>query len=285
MSEQEPRFTGLFEHELAFESYGVRIKLLASNRELLDAAAEAARSALVGNFRILENCDAEHSFGIAAEPSGEILFLFQNGVQTSYDTRKDRFLKFFDSLVRIVVAEHAVGWVFVHAGAVVWKGRAIVVPGNSFSGKTTLVGELVKQGAAYLSDEYAVLDPDGMVHAFARDLSVRLVEGSTVSEKSVPVHEFGGAPAPGPVPVGLLLLTEYAPDAVWNPNRLSVGRGIMEVIPHTIPRNFNAEFSLKVLNRALRDAIILQGLRGDAAAFAIKLLSFFDNSNNLAKIT
>ncbi len=285
MSDQGPRFTGPFDHELVFESYGVRVRLMASSGDLLNAATNRARVALVDNFRILENCEAEHSFGIGQDAPGGMLFLFQNGLQTTYDTREDRFLKFFDSLIRILVAEHAVGWVFIHAGAVAWKGRAVIVPANSFSGKTTLIAELVKQGAAYLSDEYAVLDSSGFVHAFPRELSVRITDGSTIREKSVSVEELGGISAVEPVPVGLVLLTEYAPDAVWDPERLSVGRGILEVIPHTIPRNFNTEFSLKVLNAALRDAIILRTPRADAADFAIKLLSFFDKFTNLTTIT
>ena len=35
---------------------------------------------------------------------------------------------------------------FVHAGVVGWRGQAIVVPGRSRSGKTTLVAELVRAG-------------------------------------------------------------------------------------------------------------------------------------------
>src|SRR6476646_7063652 len=39
--------------------------------------------------------------------------------------------------------------VFVHAGVVGLRGGAIVIPGASFSGKTTLVAELVRRGASY----------------------------------------------------------------------------------------------------------------------------------------
>jgi len=49
-------------------------------------------------------------------------------------------------------------YVFVHAGVVAWRGRAIVLPGYSRAGKSTLVAELLKLGATYYSDEYAVLD-------------------------------------------------------------------------------------------------------------------------------
>src|SRR5581483_1001800 len=43
--------------------------------------------------------------------------------------------------------------VFVHAGVVAWRGRALVIPGPSNSGKSTLVAALVAAGAAYYSDE------------------------------------------------------------------------------------------------------------------------------------
>src|SRR6266545_1899194 len=63
--------------------------------------------------------------------------------------------------------------IFVHAGVVGWRGRAIVIPGTSFSGKSTLVAELVRADGTYYSDEYAVLDRRGYVHSYARPLSIR----------------------------------------------------------------------------------------------------------------
>src|SRR5262249_3170175 len=46
---------------------------------------------------------------------------------------------------------------FVHAGVVAWRGRAIMAPGRSMSGKSHLVAALVGCGATYYSDEFAVL--------------------------------------------------------------------------------------------------------------------------------
>ena len=65
------------------------------------------------------------------------------------------------------VANYAPDRVFVHAGVVAWRGRALVLPGTSFAGKTTLVAELVRAGAIYYSDEYAVLDEQGRVHPYS----------------------------------------------------------------------------------------------------------------------
>src|SRR4051794_18476474 len=47
-------------------------------------------------------------------------------------------LEIFAADVQLHVAEHAHRRVFVHAGVVGWRGQAIVMPGRSFSGKTTL---------------------------------------------------------------------------------------------------------------------------------------------------
>src|SRR6185369_13624268 len=49
---------------------------------------------------------------------------------------------------------------FVHAGVVAWRGRAILIPGRSMSGKSHLTAELVRRGAMYYSDEFAVLNDD-----------------------------------------------------------------------------------------------------------------------------
>jgi hypothetical protein len=260
--------------EFVLESYGVRVKIQASSRELLQEAERTARRALLERLKIIETIDAEHTFVIAAEPD-ETVYLSLNGEKVTHDTSRPRFFRFFDSILRITVAEHAVGKVFVHAGVVGWKGRAIVIPANSFRGKTTLIGELIKNGATYYSDEYAVLDENGLVHSFPRDLSVRYLDGE-VREKRVKPSSVGESIGGDPIRVGMVLLTEFVEGAEWRPRRLTVGQGIVEMIPHTIPRRFNPEFSLKVLNTAVSDAIILKSARGDAAGFATEILSFYD---------
>ncbi len=267
--------------EFTFESYGVRVKVRTSGPELLKDAEQTVRKALLDRLTILENDDTEHSFDIASDDDGTLV-LFKDGERISHDRSRTRFFKFFDSMLRITVAEYAVDKVFIHAGAVGWKGKAIVIPANSFRGKTTLVSELVRKGAEYYSDEYAVLDESGLVHPFPRDLSVRSQDGGEMLETSVPVEDLGGKAGSIPIPIGMLVLTEFDKDAVWEPHQLTRGQGIMEVIPHTIPRHFKTQSSLKVLNTALSDAIILKSPRGEAADFAIELLNFFDNYSNLA---
>jgi hypothetical protein len=66
------------------------------------------------------------------------------------------------------------GLLAIHAGALVHRGRALVIAGRSGHGKTTLTLALVRAGLAFLSDELAVLDPaTRTVHAYPRSAHVR----------------------------------------------------------------------------------------------------------------
>ena len=82
-------------------------------------------------------------------------------------------LEILDSQLRIHIGEHSPEGIFVHAGVVGHLGRALVIPGVSFAGKTTLVRELVRAGAIYYSDEFAVIDVEGRIHPYAKPLSIR----------------------------------------------------------------------------------------------------------------
>src|SRR5262249_47349881 len=108
-----------------------------------------------------------------ADRGGVRASLYVNGVPLARRSTVQTVLGAFGSDVALHVAEMAPDRVFVHAGVVGYQGRAILLPGRSFSGKTTLVVELVRAGAEYYSDEYAVLDTSGGVHPYSGPLSIR----------------------------------------------------------------------------------------------------------------
>ena len=120
------------------------------------------------------------------------------------------------------VAERAPDHLFVHAGVVGWEGRAIVMPGSSFAGKTTLVQAWLEAGATYYSDEFAVFDCAGRVHPFARPLAIR--DSPAALTRRVPVSALGAKSGTTPLPVGLVLVSSYRLDARWRPRRLTAAR-------------------------------------------------------------
>ncbi len=128
-------------------------------------------------------------------------------------------LEALESDVQLQVADMCEQGLFVHAGVVGWRGRAILIPGLSGSGKTTLVAALVKAGATYYSDEYAVLDQDGRVHPYARRLSIRVANVS-LRMRCRP-DDLGGTRGVDPLSVGLIAVTRYRFGANWRPRLLS----------------------------------------------------------------
>ena len=161
---------------------------------------------------------------------------------------------------------------FIHAGVVGWKGRAILVPGKTLSGKTSLVVELVKAGATYYSDEFAVLDSRGRVHPFLLHPSVRM-NGPAERQTALPIEEIGGWAGSKPLPVELVVLSEYVQGAKWRPRRLPAGPGALSLLSHTMSARHSPERALAVLERITTQAPVLKGRRGEAQAMAHALLA------------
>ena len=71
------------------------------------------------------------------------------------------------------VASHAQQYLMMHAAVVEREGRAIILPGRPGSGKSTLCAALVHRGWRLLSDEFALLRPDGRLAAWPRPISLK----------------------------------------------------------------------------------------------------------------
>ncbi len=172
--------------------------------------------------------------------------------------------------LQLLVAEQAKERVFVHAGVVAWKGRAIVLPGRSFSGKSTLTATLLKAGAAYYSDEYAVLDRHGRVHPYPRRLCLRQPDAKRPERRSA--EELGTRTGVEPLPVGLVAIARYKPGSRWNPRPLTPGQAVLEMLNHTVPAQTRPDAVLSTLERIAPQARNLKGLRGEAEETAEQLL-------------
>jgi len=179
-------------------------------------------------------------------------------------------LRSLESHLQIYVAEWGRQRIFVHAGVVGYRGQAILLPGRSYAGKSTLVAALLKAGADYLSDEYAVLDPTGQVHPYPRRLSMRADDGGKVLRMTA--EDFCSRACLGPLPVGLVAVTRYVPGRT-RLTPTSRGWTAMALIKNTIPIRHRPAASLDVIHRALSKAYCLRGRRGDAAHAAELLMS------------
>lgn len=254
--------------KIGFTSYGVRICVTATDPELLEDIESLLPATLPGNVGAAsKSFEPDFEFRIDQLPNGRYR-LYKNGkIVPADDKIREHLIDFSLNQLRLTVAENAVDKVFVHAGAVGWRGQGILLPAKSFQGKTTLVAELVKNGATYFSDEYAVLDDEGRLHPFAKPLSLRK-PGGDHAQTEIPVSAFGGEAATGALPVGWVIFTEYEKGGRWEAERLSTGRGLLELLRHTLPVRRDPGFAMQVLNKCLNHAIIARSKRGEAAEFA-----------------
>ena len=170
--------------------------------------------------------------------------------------------------------------VFVHAGAVVWKGRAIILPGDSYAGKSTLVAALIRAGATYYSDEIAVLDEDGNLHPYARPLQMRKPDSAV--QRSTPVARLAGKTAPvgkQPMPVGLVVFSQFVKDSPWRVERLSPGLAVAHGMRHTYPVRVSPGRALQTWARTVDGAAIWAWKRGDAKQAAQELLQCLETGS------
>ena len=129
---------------------------------------------------------------------------------------------------------------------------------------------LVRAGATYHSDEYAVLDARGWVHPYVMPLSIRQPNG--VPTRKCPPEELGGVSATRPLPVGLVVVTKYRAGARWRPRELSAGQAVLALFANTIPARRKPENVFAALQKAVSHARVLKGTRGEAQETANSLL-------------
>jgi hypothetical protein len=245
-------------HQIGVEAYGTQLRVCASSPELL----ERAEALLPPGSRRVAPALTQLPIGIVDEGDGITYCVYRGSTCVSELLRLEHSLVVLDGQIRGFVAYHARERIFVHAGAVAHEGRAIIFPGLSFSGKTALTAAMVRAGATYLSDEYAVLDPDGLVHPYPKTLSVR----GDVDRRQVEhaIEDLGGTAADTAMPLGLVVVTTYRPGAEWQPRQLSPSEAALALLGHTVVARSRPAEAMATIRRALEGVVTLQGERGEA---------------------
>ncbi|HUE76926.1 MAG TPA: hypothetical protein VMM83_03215 [Longimicrobiales bacterium] len=147
---------------------------------------------------------------------------------------------------------------FLHAGAIEIDGRAVIFPGRSRCGKSTLVASLVGQGCGYLSDEYAVVTPEGSILPLSKPIRLRREGGE--AEYVAP----SGVSAPGGLPGGMVVLTRYEPGVVWDPEPVTRGFAILGVLPMALLSRTAPDQVLKAITELVSGATSYRSGRGDS---------------------
>lgn len=217
------------------------------------------------------------NFSLTEEPPDVVYHI--TGTEEQLQVKSDGEIKLVSSLdqlpqnlertVQLEVATYAPQAVFVHSGVVRWRDRLVVVPGKSYSGKSTLTEALCRAGACYYSDEYAIVDSQGLVRPWPRSLSLRVDQG----RDKIGPEELNWRNDFGPTEVALVVSTKYSADATWEPQELSKGQAVMELLANTVSAQLEPQRALDFLSRMVERAACLKGERGEAEATAKAILA------------
>jgi hypothetical protein len=208
--------------------------------------------------------------------------LYADSLRIGRETELEQVLAALETDLHRYIAETSPNMTFLHAGVVGWQGRAILLPGRSLSGKTTLVREMLRLGATYYSDEFAVVDDSGRVHPFTRPLGIR--EDSTYAQTKYTAEKLGATSGVKPLPLGAVVICKYQAGARWKPAPLSHGQGALELMANSIAVRSQPQHTLQRIQKLVRGAVFVKGTRGEAPESAASILKLLNSDNRREKV-
>lgn len=161
------------------------------------------------------------------------------------------------TLVQRLTGLHA-----IHAGAVLMGDKALVLPGASHCGKSSLVAELLRRGAVCFSDEYALIDAEGRVHAYPRAL---LLRNGDVIQTPVAPRELDATVATTSAQVGWILVLKYDSSASWSIKPEPQSTALLMLLQNTPHVLAERPEMVSAFQRAVEDAACYSGSRAEAA--------------------
>lgn len=258
---------------LAFNFHGLKVGIRVSRPEVLELLPKAfppgVRPIAAGAVDFLYSVVVG---GESPRPGVRLFHILYGGSARLSRTRDfEEILSILQEDMEFVVLGRAPRRLFLHAGAVGIGRSAVLIPGSSMSGKSTLTAALLSAGATCFSDEFAMIDARGRVHPYRRPISMRT---QPEEEPALAGPEaFGSRWETEPLPVGLIALTRYEKGVRYQPRKLSRARGTVEVFAHTLTAVQQPRRALRWLVALLERVSVVKGPRGEAGEVARKLVA------------
>lgn len=255
------------DREARFCAFGTSFAVCASDEHLIAAVRD--RASMLG-WRESPGGPADVRYRLQRTTGSEAYELrHDGGVRTAANV--DALLEAFEDDAKLQTAARASGVLFVHAGVVAWQGRAILIPGRSRAGKSTLVHALLRAGADYYSDEFALLDTDGRVHPYPLPLSLR-ADGRSPARRIDPT-QLGVRVAQSPAFVEVIVATQYRRRARWRPRPISRGDAFLLLMENTVAARQPPARTMPILRDAVLRATAVRSWRGEAQLTARQLIA------------
>ncbi len=256
-----PRFEKIsWKVRFGFECYGVRIGIRADTLSL-----PILQEMLPTTGRITDFEGSKEIVSVVADEDKLINGLYYNNeLAQKFEENRDSLMEILrDKFLIILSLASLPKRFYLHAGAFVWNNKGIIVPGESFSGKTTLVKEFIKAGAVYITDDLTILTETGELLPFPRTLEVRTETGRELQT----AESFGARTLTEKIKLEMILFTAFEENAEWKPQILPPGQAVMKLMDNFYYRSSIGEAPAHIVRTlaALTSGIkIYTGKRGDA---------------------
>ncbi|MBM3457074.1 MAG: hypothetical protein FJX77_00860 [Armatimonadetes bacterium] len=257
----------------SFQAYGVSFGIRSNDLEALDWI----QPYLPPGTEQTDEPQVDYLFSVRTAPTQQkhrnirgYNLVYRSHIQIYRSLELEKLLAVFENEMDLLVAEHAPDRIFDHSGVVAYRGRALILPGRTHTGKSTLIAALVRAGASYYSDEFAILDEAGLVHPFPRRIQLRNPNGQPPTR--LQPEEIGGRVGQEPVPVGMVALCPYRAVKQFRLRAMTHGQAVLGLLNNCVPVRRRPADSMRVLSQALRGAAFWKGSRFEADAAARILL-------------
>ncbi len=156
----------------------------------------------------------------------------------------------------------------LHAAAVSYKSRALVIPANSGAGKSSFTTWLVANGFDYITDELILIDNDLTIDGLGRPIQIKAHGIDAVQSQlnsidgiykgklanAVPVSSLGGEVSElAEHPLGLLVFPQYKKDLEYSFTKLSsADAGMRLMANHVNARNLEGH-GFKAMMQMIRN--------------------------------
>jgi hypothetical protein len=132
-----------------------------------------------------------------------------------------------------------------------------------------LIAALARAGASYYSDRYVVLDSDGRVHQYARPLWLRAGAGSNAVRYRP--EELGARTGTQSLAIGTVVFVRHQNGSRAHLLALTRPEAISQMMSAACVES-HPETAQSVIAKVLADALVLEGVRGEAAELLELLL-------------
>ena len=206
---------------------------------------------------------------VVVETCGEIVGEWQDELEAARVTR---------SSIELWAADRSTEHVAVHAAVLAHDDRVIVLPGRSGIGKSTLALALIRAGAIYYSDEFAVFNQRGEVLPYPRPLALKQNRGGNhVRVLHVQPCRLGAVVGRRPLSVKVIANLPFDPglEAV-DAQPQSPALGALHLIENSVAARSQPRAVLDVAARVASESETLVGKRGpseEAAEFLLRYLA------------